>query len=324
VKKVIAVFALALAILVSAPPAHAQKPEKIPRIGLLGQGRPSRYSAWFKAFRLELRERGYVERRNIRFVYRYADGKNDRLPSLAAELMRLKVDVMVTTGTPSTRAAMKASPTIPIVMSGGTPVEAGLVASLAHPGGNVTGVTTHSGGIYGKRLELLKEIVPSASRVAVLWNPANTGNRTSMKNLQLTATALGVKLLPMAALVREDINRAFAEMKKEHPGGLLQWGGLGRWRRQIIDFAAKNHLSAIYSNGDWVNAGGLMTYGPDRLDIFRRKAIYVEKILKGAKPADLPVERPRKFDLIINLKTAKKLGITIPPEVLFQATKVIK
>ncbi len=325
-KKIVATFVLALFVLVFAPLAEAQA-GKVWRIGLLGHGPPSSYVAKFNAFRKELRARGYVEGQSIRYEYRYAGGKRDRLPTLAAELVQLKVDVIVATSTPTTRAAMEAAPNIPIVMNAGSPVLSGLVSSLARPGGNVTGVTIFSGPeFYSKRLELLKEIDPSASRVAILWTPANSAHRASMKALQAAAPRLGVTLLPIRTDGASDIAITLAKLKKERPDALLAfgYGTKGMYRKRILDFAVKNRIPAIWPNTRWMRSGGLMAYTVDPADNARRKAIYVDKILKGAKPADLPVQRPTKFDLIINLKTAKALGITIPPELLFRATKVIK
>ncbi len=222
-------------------------------------------------------------------------------------------------------AAKKASSTIPIVMTySANPVRQGFVASLAHPGGNVTGLSDFHADLVTKRLELLKEVVPLASRVAVLLNPDSSSSRSMLKAIQTVAPALGVTVLPLEVKGPDDVDRAFATIRKERPGGLLQSVGLGRHRRRIVDLAAKSRIPAIYTQGRWVAAGGLMSYGSSWPDLFRRAAVYVDKILRGAKPADLPVEQPTKFELIFNLKAAKQIGLTIPPEVLYQATKVIK
>ncbi len=222
-------------------------------------------------------------------------------------------------------AAKNATSTIPIVMTfSADPVRRGYVASLAHPGGNVTGLSDFHGDLVSKRLELLKEVVPSASRVAVIFNPNSSGSKRMLKEIQAVAPALGMTVLPLAVEGADHFDRAFATIRKERPGGLIQSVGLGRHRRRIVELAAKSRLPAIYTRDQWVAAGGLMSYGSSWPDLFRRAATYVDKILKGAKPADLPVEQPRKFDLVINLKSAKQLGITIPPKILYQATKVVK
>ena len=252
------------------------------------------------------------------------DQLQQRVPALIAELIRLDVDIIVA-GAQGARVAKKATNTIPIVMTySADPVGTGVVASLARPGGNVTGLSDYHGDLVTKRLELLKEVIPSASGVAVLFNPTSEASRRMLKDVQAVAPALGMTVLPLEVKGPDDIDRAFATIRKERPGGLLQSVALGRHRRRIVELAAKSRLPAIYVRGQWVAAGGLMSYGSSWPDLFRRAATYVDKILKGAKPADLPVERPTKFELIINLKTAKKLGLTIPPENLLQATKVIK
>ena len=316
---------LVLGLLAGPLPAEAQQTGKVYRIGLLAHFQSSRYSAHFEAFREELRAHGYVEGRNIRYEYRYAGGKKDRLSSLAAKLVRLNVDVIVTTSTPSTRAAMKASPTIPIVMNSANSVETGLVASMARPGGNVTGMTVTSGPeFYGKRLELLKEVVPSASRVAVLWYLANASMRVSLKAIQAAAPGLGVTVLPVGVGGPDDFDRASDVIRKERPDALLAFPLFGISRRRIVELALKNRLPAIFTSARYVDAGDLIVYSVNFLELSRRKAIFVDKILKGARPADLPVEVPRKFELVINLKTAKALGITIPPSILYRADKVIK
>ncbi len=265
-----------------------------------------------------------MEGQNITIEYRYAERKRHRRSALAAELVRRTVDIIVSGGG-GALTAKNATSTIPIVMTySADPVKAGLVASLAHPGGNVTGLSDFHGDLVAKRLELLKEVIPSASRVAVIFNPNSSGSKHMLKDIQAVAPGLGMKVLPLPVEGADDFDRAFATIRTERPGGLSQSVALGRHRRRIVELAAKSRLPAMYTRGQWVAAGGLMSYGSSWPDLFRRAATYVDKILKGAKPADLPVEQPTKFNLIINLKTAKQLGITIPPKILYQATKVIK
>jgi putative ABC transport system substrate-binding protein len=305
--------------------AEAQQEGKIPRIGYLSTRSAEEQKSLLAAFRQGLRELGYIEGKNILIEERY--GKRHQRSALAAELVRLKVDIIVTGGGGSIRAAKKASATTPIVMTyQADPVGTGLVASLARPGGTITGLSDYHGDMFTKRLELLKEVVPSISRVAVLSNPRATTTRIILKDIQAAAPAFGVTVLPVEIKSNEDIPRAFTTMKKERVGGFLQSVGIGGrvWRRRIIDLAAKSQIPAVYTRGRWVSAGGLMSYGSNLHDLYRRAATYVDKILKGARPAELPVEQPTKFDLVINLKTAKALGLTIPPTLLLQATKVIK
>ncbi len=307
-------------------PVEAQEPAKVPRIGYLSRDSAEGHKSLLAAFQQGLRELGYVEGQNINVAYRYAERKPKRLTELAAELVRLKVDIIVSgAGSAGVRAARKATSTIPIVFTfSADPVGSGLVASLAHPGGNVTGLSDFHGDLVTKRLELLKEVVPSASRLAVLFNPNQRSNGPMLKKLQDTAPAFGVTLLTFEVQGPDAIDHAFATISKERPGGLLQLLGLGQWRRQIVPLVAKSGLPAIYTQDRWVVAGGLMSYGASWPDLFRRAALYVHKILRGANPADLAVEQPTKFDLIINLNTAKQLGLTIPPAVLYRADKVIK
>jgi len=318
---------LALGLLAGPLPAEAQQTNKVYRIGFLSSRSTEQERGLLGAFQQGLRELGYVTGKNIVIEQRYAKGKRDRVPALAAELVRLKVDIIVTHGGRSVRAAKKASNTIPIVMTyQADPVGTGLVASLARPGGTITGLSDYHGDMFPKRLELLKEVVPSASRVAVLLNYSATTTRIILKDLQAVAPAFGVTVLPLEIKSLDDVDRAFTTIKKERVGGFLQSVGIGgeRKRRRIVDLAARSQIPAVYTRGRWVSAGGLMSYGSNLLDLYRRAATYVDKILKGAKPADLPVEQPTKFELLINLKTAKALGVTIPPEVMIQATKVIK
>ena len=306
--------------------AEAQQPKKVPRIGYLTAAPFSAITARTEAFRQGLRELGYVEGKNIVLEYRSAEGKFDRLPKLAAELVHLNVDVIVSAGGTVTRSAKEATATIPIVMAfDNDPVGNGFVASLARPGGNVTGLSNLSSELSGKRLELLKEIVPRLSRVAVLGNSTNPGNAQALRETELAARAFGVQLQYLDVPGPKDIETAFREASKGRADAVLVLPSsvATSQRKQIADLAIKNRLPAIYLP-EFVDAGGLMSYGASSTDLFRRAATYVDKILKGAKPADLPVQQPIKFDLVINLKTAKQIGLTIPPNVLARADKVIK
>jgi putative ABC transport system substrate-binding protein len=308
-------------------PATAQQPPKVPRIGFLGAASPSANTPRTDAFRQGLRELGYVEGKDIAIEYRAAEGKLDRLPALAAELVRLKVDVIVTSGPSVTRAVKEATTTIPIVMGFDTdPVGNGFVASLARPGGNITGLSVVSPELSGKQLELLKEIVPKLSRVAVLGTSTNPGNSQALKETELAAGAYKVKLQNLDVLGPKDIETAFRDASKGRAGAVLVLASpiIESYRTQIADLAAKNRLPAIYYAPEFVEAGGLMSYGTSFADLFRRAAIYVDKILKGRTPADLPVEQPKKFEFIINLKAAKQIDLTIPPNVLARADKVIR
>ena len=313
----------------AAPLAAEAQAGKIARIGFLSPGSASdpRMPLRLGAFRQGLRELGYVEGQNIAIESRWAEGKYDRLPGLAAELVRLKVDVIVTYAPPAIQAAKQASGTIPIVMAGiGDPVATGFVATLAHPGGNITGLSTMSPELIGKQLEILREIVPKVSRVALLGNPANTGNPPQMRHAQDTARVLGVRLQPLEARGPSEIDSAFAAMTSAQAGAVIVLvdAMFSEHRTRIADLAAKRHLPVVYGNPDQVEAGGLMTYGSSSADRFRRAAVFVDKILKGAKPADLPVEQPTKFELVINMKTAKALGLNIPQTLLLRADQVIE
>ena len=306
--------------------ALAQQPAKMARIGFLGAGPASR--PWHESFLREFRKLGYVDGKNATFIYRFADTEYDRLPALAEELVRLKVDVIITPGSNDTRAAKNATKTIPIVFlgAGSDPVVLGLVDSLARPGGNLTGVSNMASELAGKRLELLKETIPNLSRVAVLWNPQNTGSTQVWKESQVPAKALGLQLHSMAVNSADEFERGFQEAVKARSGALVVTAGalLTTNRKQIINLAAKYRLPDISAGGEFVAIGGLMSYGPDPSEPYQRAAVMVDKILKGAKPADLPIEQPTKFQLMINLKTAKALGLTIPPVVLMRAEKVVK
>jgi putative tryptophan/tyrosine transport system substrate-binding protein len=323
-------FAIVLALTLVGARAEAQQPKKIHRIGYLSNTDPVNESTRSDAIRRALRELGYIEGQNIAIEYRYSEGKPDRAPELAAELVRLKVDSIVVSGGPVwVQAAKSATKTIPIIMvgSGADPVEAGLVASLARPGGNVTGITNLTAGLGGKRLELLKEAVPKVARVAVLYDPANPVTVIESKEiLRGAAGVLGLTLRSWEVRVANDFAEVLAAVIKWRPDGLLMARGgpiIGTNRKQVADFALKSLLPSV-GNRRFVDAGGLMYYGADVADSNRRVAYYVDRILKGAKPADLPVEQPTKFELVINLKTAKQIGLTIPPEVLARANRLIK
>jgi ABC-type uncharacterized transport system substrate-binding protein len=308
-------------------PAQAQQLTKVPRIGYLTGASLSAMSARTEAFRQGLRELGYVEGKNIVIEYRYGDGKTDRLNQLTAELVRLNVDVIVTGGSPATLSAKEATVTIPIVMaSDADPVGSGVVASLARPGGNITGLSTLATEISGKRLELLKEIVPGLFRVAVFGTSTYPGNAQALKEMELATGAFGVKLQYLDVLDPKDIGTAFREASKGRADAVLVLASsvLFSQRTQVADLVLKSRVPAIYPGGEYVEDGGLMSYGVSVTDLYRRAATYVDKILKGAKPADLPVEQPKKFEFTINLKAAKQIGLTIPPNVLARADKVIR
>jgi putative ABC transport system substrate-binding protein len=321
---------LAALILACFQLAEAQQPKKVPQLGYLSAPDSTTESVRAEAIRLALRERGYIEGQNIAIEYRYAEGKLDRLPELAAELVRLKVDIIVAAGANRTiQEAKNASKTIPIVMVGGgsDPVVAGFVESLARPGGNVTGITNLSPELGGKRLELLKEAIPKLARVAVLHQPFAPGGGLEVKELlPAAARALGLTIQPWEVRGTDDFGRVFAAMGKQRTDGL--YPALGTLMnvngKRIADFALKSRLPSMYGNRETVEAGGLMYYGADLADSYRRAAYYVDRILKGAKPADLPVEQPTKFELVINLKTAKQIGLTIPQSMLYRADKVIQ
>ncbi len=309
--------------------AEAQQPNKVPRIGYLSSFDPASNFARPEAIRLALRELDYIVGQNIVFEYRYAEGKLDRYPELAAELVRLKVDIIVVAGGARTvRAAKNATKTIPIVMvgQGVDPVEAGLVDSLARPGGNVTGLTNLGPELGGKRLELLKEAVPKLARVAVLYAPASRSSARTMRALPIAARALKLTLQPWEIRAADGFEKVFATLNKQRPEGLYVLGAslINANIKRTVGFALKSRLPSMYHAREGVVAGGLMYYGADFADNYQRVAYYVDKILRGAKPADLPVEQPTKFELIINLKTAQQIGLTIPPNLLARADKVIK
>jgi ABC-type uncharacterized transport system substrate-binding protein len=327
VNRKIIICLLATSLLPAGSFAQAQQPRKVFRIGWLGGASASAIAVRLDAFRQGLRELGYVEGKNIVIELRSADAKLDQLPTLAAELVRLKVDVIVTGGPLPTRSAKEATSTIPIVMAFDTdPVGNRFVASLARPGGNITGLSDFAPEISGKGLELLKEIVPRLSRVVVLGTSARPGNAQSLKETELAAVALGVKLQHLDVLSPKDIESAFRAAGKEHADGalVLQSSIHFSQRTQIAELAVKSRLPATYPRREFVEDGGLMSYGVSIADLDRRAATYVDKILKGAKPADLPVEQPTKFEFVINLKAAKQIGLTIPQRMLTRADRVIK
>ena len=308
--------------------AHGQQARKVPRIGYLGVTSAFDRPPLLNAFRLGLRELGWIEGQNIVIDYRFAEGRLDRLPDLAAELVQLKVDVIVSLGTQGVTAAKNATKTIPIVMIGvRDPVGIGLIASLARPGGNVTGVSGSAGlAIVTKQLELLKDTSPNIRRVAILSNPANAYHQLAMNELNVAATSLGVELQLLEASGPNEFEGAFGAMAKDPVGALLVLSDVifNDHRARLVDLAAMNRLPTAYGIRESVEAGGLMSYGPSFLEFFRRSTTYVDRILKGDKPADLPVEQPTKFELVINLRAAKTLGIEIPPTLLSRADEVIE
>jgi putative ABC transport system substrate-binding protein len=323
-------FALSATLLALCSSAPAQQPNKVTRIGYLSSQDPAYESARAEGIRLALRDLGYIEGQNIAIEYRYSEGKTDRAPELAAELVRLNVDILVVAGGIHwIRAAKDAAKTIPVVMAGvgNDPVEAGLIESLARPGGNVTGLTNLTGKLAGKRLALFKEAVPKLARVAVLYQPATPANVVEVKeDLPSAARVLKLTVQPWEVRAAEGFDRVFDALNKQRPDGLYVAGSplINANQKRIVSFALKNRFPSTYSEKVAVDAGGLMYYGADLADSYRRVAYYVDRILKGAKPADLPVEQPTKFELVINLKTAKQIGLTVPPNVVARADKVIK
>src|SRR5713226_305631 len=304
--------------------AEAQQPKKVPRIGVLSPGFPGP-SPLLDAFRQGLRELGYVEGQNIAIEYRFAEAKLERLHDLAAELVRLKVDVILTINTPASQAAKNATKTIPIVFTY-VADPAALVASLARPGGNITGLTTLAEELSGKRLELLNEALPGISRVAVLWNPASPTNTRVFRETESASRQLGMRLQPLEVRGPDELQNAFKVATRERAGALFVIEDLvmSSHRTRILDLAVKSRLPTASQYREFAEAGGLLSYGANLPDLFRRAATYVDKILKGRKPADLPVEQPMKFEFVINLNTAKQIGLTIPQSVLYRADKVIK
>jgi ABC-type uncharacterized transport system substrate-binding protein len=323
----IPVWLLATVLLTTASIAHAQQPVKVRRIGFLASASPSVISDRIEAFQQGLRELGYVEGKNIVIESRYAEGKLDRVPALVAELVALKVEILVSGGPIPTRAAKEATVTIPIVMTQDSdPVGNGFVASLARPGGNITGLSTLAPELSGKRLEFLSEILPKLSRLAVFGTSTMPGHAQSLREIELAAGAFKLQVKHLNVLDPKHIETAFQSASKERADAALTLSSpiLSSHRPQIAELAVRNRLAIMYHRADYVEDGGLMTYGVSLLDLDRRAATYVDRILKGAKPADLPVEQPRKFELIINLKAAKQIGLTIPPNVLARADRVIR
>ena len=318
-------FSLCAMLFALCTPVEAQQTDKVYRVGYLSR---VRHESREKAFRQGMRKLGYNEGKNLVIEWRFAKGKKKRLAKLAAELVRLKVDCFITTGTGGTRAAQKVTSTIPIVMANvGNPVERGFIDSLARPGGNITGFTTLSPKLVGKRLELLKDAFPKKSKLFVVLDPTHRANSATVREIEVAAPALGLQHHFFEVRGPDDFDNAFRAAGKEHLKAFVYVRTtplMHRNRAKIINLAVKTRLPVMYTDLRYVVAGGLMAYAPDRDDLYRRSASYVDKILKGAKPADLPVEQPKKFDLVINLKTAKTLGITFPPEVLYRADKVIK
>jgi putative ABC transport system substrate-binding protein len=323
------ILALALASLSASVPTDAQLPTRVYRIGTLSSGSHPAAPGWKQrwAFVERLRELGWVEGRNIIIEDRWAEGKADRLPALAIELVRLKVDVISTTSWPAAVAAKQATTTIPIVIiSAGDPVGTGLVTSLAHPGGNITGLGDLATELSAKRLDLLKETVPKLARVAVLWNSADGGMTLRFRNIQVAARALGVTVRPLGVQEPDDFEQAFTAMTQEHPDALFVVSDVLTFtqRRRIMAFAAQNRLPTMYERREYVDDGGLLSYGPSFPDLFRHGATYVDRILKGAKPADLPIELPTRIELVVNLKTARALGLAVPQSILLRTDDVIE
>jgi len=326
--KKISCFALGAILFALCFSAEAQQPKKIARIGYIFGSTPAATAQNIEAFRQGMRELGYVEGKTFVLEIRYAEGRAERIAELARELVGLKLDVIVTGGDSAIPAVKRETHTIPIVMvSSSDPVGTGFVASLARPGGNVTGLSNMSPDLGGKRLELLREVVPGLSRVAFLWIPDVRGNLLDYKETEGAASSLGVQLQSVEVVRAEDLDRAFSAVTKGRAQALIMpvASAVGFTNRgQIANFAERNRLPSVYGTREYVDSGGLMSYGPSLPDMHRRAATYVDKVLKRTKPADLPVEQPRKFELVINLKTAKRIGLTIPPNVLARADKVIK
>ena len=324
--KKIVIWLLATVLLATASPAEAQQPKKVPRICSL-ENTAALSAINLKLFRERLRELGYIEGQNITIEYRYSEEKLERLPELVAELVRLNCDVILTSGTEAAQAAKNGTKTIPVVMAfSADAVRSGIVADLARPGGNVTGMTGMGAELYGKRLELLKETVPKLSRVAILWSPSSPDAADNLKELEAVGRYLKIGIQSIEVKSADDIERAFQAATKKRAQALMLLGGgfVAFHEKRIIELAAKYRLPAMYPNTRYVERGGLMTYAEDRPYMFRRAAEIVDKILKGTKPADIPVERPKKFELVFNLNAAKRIGLTIPPNVLVRADKVIR
>lgn len=326
-KRKITVLTLCAMLFALCVSAEAQQPGKIPRIGFLGNSTAALEENLVEPFRHGLRDLGYVEGKNILIEYRWAEGKYERFPALIAELVAQKVDIIVTAGTPAVLAVKKAAPSIPLVMAAaGDPIGTGLIESLAHPGGNITGLSGMAVDLEGKRTELLREVIPKLSHVAVFWNPASPLQVNSEKEVQAAARAFKMKVLSLGVQSPAQFDNAFATIRRERPGALLVLADrlFLHNRARIMEFATKQHLPGVYAYVELVEAGGLMSYGPSYADLHRRAAAFVDKILKGRKPSDLPVEQPMKFEFVVNLKTAKQIGLNIPPELLARATRIIR
>ena len=307
--------------------ARAQQPAKIPRIGFLGNSTATMEANLIGPLRDGLRELGYEEGRNVIIEFRWADGKYDQFPALVAELLAAKVDVIITAGTPATLAIKKVTSTVPLVfIAVGDPVGTGVVPNLGRPGGNITGLSSIAPDLEGKRLELLREVVPKLSHVAFFLNPANAFHTASMRQARVAAQSLGIKLQPMEVNKSEQLDGAFASIVKEKPDALLILADrvFLHNRKRMMEFAIQQRLPSVNAYRELVEAGGLISYGPSYEDMHRRAAVYVDKILKGTKPADLPIEQPTKFTLLINLKTAKTLGLTVPPTLVARADELIE
>jgi ABC-type uncharacterized transport system substrate-binding protein len=323
----VALLAVAVGLIAVPLAAGAQPAGKVARVGFLGNSTAALEANLVGPFREGLRDLGYVEGQNVRIEYRWAEGKYERFPALIAELAALKIDVLVTAGTPAALAVKKAAPTFPLVMVAvGDPVATGLVADLGRPGGNMTGLSSIAPDLEGKRLELLREVTPRLTHVAVLWNPANSFHVGSLKETRAAAQVLGIKVLALAVRSAEQFADAFAAIERERPGGLVVLADrvFLHHRARIADFTLHHRLPGVNAHREMVDAGGLMSFGPNYADLHRRAATYVDRILKGARAADLPVEQPSTFELIINLKTARALGLTIPPAVLARAAQLVE
>jgi ABC-type uncharacterized transport system substrate-binding protein len=325
--KSVGLLAIGFAFAMCGASAEAQQPTKVPRIGFLGNSTAALEENLVEPFRQGLHDLGYVEGKNILIEYRWAEGKYDRLPALIGELVAQKVDIIVTAGTPASLAVKKQAPSIPLVMLAvGDPIGTGLIESLARPGGNVTGLSAIAADLEGKRLELLREVIPKLSHVAVFWNPASTFQVISEKQVQTAARAFRMKVLSLGVQSPEQFDNAFATIRRERARALLALADrlFLHNRARIMEFATKQRLPGVYAYQELVEAGGLMSYGPSYADMHRRAATFVDKILKGRKPSDLPVEQPTKFEFVLNLKAAKNFGLKIPPNVLAEADRVIR
>jgi putative ABC transport system substrate-binding protein len=324
-RRTVALLIPALALACASRPEV--RDETVARIGFLAARTPDAAASHVEAFRAGLRQLGYIEGKNVLIEYRYAEGRYDALSDFAAEFVRLRVNVILAAGIPAAQAARQATATIPIVMGqSGDPVGAGLVASLARPSGNVTGLSDFTVGVVGRRLQLLTELTPRARRVAVLLNPANPTNPLQLKEIQTAAAGAGVTLVPVEVRGRDDIDGAFVATRKQQAAALVVFADpmFGSEVTSIADLAAKNRLPTIWAERQYVEAGGLMSYGTSYDDLYRRAAAYVDRILKGARPADLPVEQPTRFELVLNLKTARALGLSFPAHLLMEADHVIQ